>query len=97
MKTIRLRSVVRLGGKQHLDEVVISIGGGKHWPWRAVDQEEFVLDVLVQARRERQAALGLKRKLLSRQCLSPRVLLDHWRCGVSRTEMAQPAPSRVAE
>lgn len=32
----------------HLDEVVISIGGRKHWLWRAVDQEGYVLDEIVQ-------------------------------------------------
>ena len=26
----------------HLDEVVISIGGIKHWLWRAVDQEGYM-------------------------------------------------------
>ncbi|CCV09427.1 hypothetical protein MESS2_p120013 [Mesorhizobium metallidurans STM 2683] len=28
----------------HLDEVVITIAGKKHWLWRAVDQEGYVLD-----------------------------------------------------
>jgi transposase-like protein len=37
--------------KWHLDKVVITITGTKHWLWRAVDQEGFVLDVLVQIRR----------------------------------------------
>ena len=27
----------------HLDEVVVSIGGRKHWLWRAVDQDGCVL------------------------------------------------------
>ncbi|MEY9138715.1 hypothetical protein ACVIWV_010288 [Bradyrhizobium diazoefficiens] len=33
--------------KWHLDEVVISIAGEQHWLWRAVDQNGFVLDVLI--------------------------------------------------
>ena len=33
------------GDKWHLDEVAITIAGKKHWLWRAVDQEGFVLDV----------------------------------------------------
>jgi putative transposase len=49
---IRKRSARRLGDKWHLDEVVITIGGKKHWLWRAVDQDGFVLDVLVQGRRD---------------------------------------------
>ena len=42
---IRRRAPCR-GDKWHLDEVAISIAGKKHWLWRAVDQEGFVLDVL---------------------------------------------------
>jgi transposase-like protein len=45
--------------KWHLDEVVITIAGKKHWLWRAVDQERFVLDVLVQSRRDKKAAQSL--------------------------------------
>ncbi|NVO56997.1 IS6 family transposase [Rhodobacteraceae bacterium B1Z28] len=74
-KTIRRRSTGKLGDKWHLDEVVVSIRGCKHWVWRAVDQEGFVLDVLVQARRDRKAALRLMRKLLKRQGHPPRVLI----------------------
>ncbi|TDQ07876.1 DDE superfamily endonuclease [Phyllobacterium brassicacearum] len=43
---IRRRSG-RFGDKWHLDEVVVSIAGKKQWLWRAVDQDGFVLDVLV--------------------------------------------------
>ena len=39
------RRAPRRGDKWHLDEVVISIAGKKHWLWRAVDQDGFVLDV----------------------------------------------------
>jgi putative transposase len=35
----------------HLDEVVIAIAGRKHWLWRAVDQDGYVLDEIVQNRR----------------------------------------------
>jgi putative transposase len=35
----------------HLDEMVITIRGRKHWLWRAVDDEGEVLDFLVQPRR----------------------------------------------
>jgi len=38
------------GDKERLDEVVIKIAGKTHWLWRAVDQDGFVLDVLVQSR-----------------------------------------------
>ena len=36
----------------HLDEVVITINGEKRWLWRAVDQDGYVLDEIVQARRD---------------------------------------------
>src|SRR5437588_12748171 len=47
----------------------------KHWLWRAVDQTGMVLDVLVQSRRDTQAAKRLLRKLLKRQGCSPRVMI----------------------
>src|SRR3954454_2695624 len=63
------------GDKWHLDEVVISIAGKKHWLWRAVDQHGFVLDVLVQSRRDKKAAKRLFRKLMKKQGQAPRVLI----------------------
>jgi putative transposase len=36
------RRAPRRGNKWHLDEVVITIAGTKHWLWRAVDQEGYV-------------------------------------------------------
>ena len=61
---LRRRSAGRLDDKWHLDEAVVSIGGKKHWPWRAVDQDGFVLDVLVQSRRNAKAAKRLMREIL---------------------------------
>jgi putative transposase len=61
--------------KWHLDEVVIMICGVKHWLWRAVEQTGMVLDILVQSRRDTQAAKRLLRKLLKRQCRAPRVMV----------------------
>ena len=63
------------GDKWHLDEVVITIAGVKHWLWHAVDQTGIVLDALVQSRRDQRAAKRLLRKLLKRQCRAPRVLI----------------------
>ena len=65
----------RVSVKWHLDEVVITIAGRKHWLWRAVDQEGYVLDVLVQSRRNKKAAKRLLRKLLKKQRRTPRVLI----------------------
>ena len=63
------------GDKWHLDEVVISIAGQKHWLWRAVDQHGAVLDILVQSRRNAKAAKRLLRKLLKKQGVAPRVMI----------------------
>lgn len=41
----------------HLDEVVCWIGGRRMYLWRAVDDEGEVLDVVVQRRRDNEAAL----------------------------------------
>ena len=58
------RRLPQAGDKWHLDEVAIKIAGVQHWLWRAVDQNGMVLDVLVQSRRDKQAAKRLLRKLL---------------------------------
>jgi len=72
---IRRRSSCRLGDKWHLDEAVVSIRGKKYWLWRAVDRDGFVLDVLVQSRRNAKAAGRLMRKLLKGQRRAPRVMV----------------------
>jgi putative transposase len=69
------RRLPAAGDKWHLDEVVITIAGVKHWLWRAVDQTGMVLDILVQNRRDTKAAKRLPRKLLKRQCRVPRVMV----------------------
>jgi putative transposase len=64
----------------HLDEVVISIGGRKHWLWRAVDQDGYVLDEIVQTRRDTMAAKRLLVRLLKKQGLMPkRIITDKLR------------------
>jgi putative transposase len=44
-------------------------------PWRAVDQDGFVLEALVQSRRDKKAAKRLLRKLLKKQGRAPRVMV----------------------
>jgi len=65
----------RRGDKWHLDEVVLTIKGKHHYLWRAVDQNGHALDVLVQSRRNRQAAKRFFRKLLKGLRYAPRVLI----------------------
>lgn len=71
---IRKRSATECDDKWHLDEVVITIQGKKHWLWCVVDQDGFVLEVLLQSRRNAKAAERLMRKLLS-QHGTPRVII----------------------
>jgi putative transposase len=69
------RRLPRAGDRWHLDEVAVKIAGVKHWLWRAVDQDGIVLDILVQSRRNKEAAERLLRKLLKKQMRPPRVMI----------------------
>ncbi len=66
----------RPGDKWHLDEVFIQINGRQHSLWRAVDQDGHVLDILVQARRDKTAATKFLHKLLKGLVYVPRVLIS---------------------
>jgi putative transposase len=58
----------------HLDETVARIADETVYLWRAVDHEGEVLDVLVQRRRDKRAALKLMRTLLKKQDFVPAVV-----------------------
>src|ERR1039457_5865367 len=58
----------------HLDEVYLKIDGRMVYLWRAVDAEGEVLDVLVQSKRNKHAALKLMRKLLKKYAFVPHEL-----------------------
>ena len=51
----------------HLDEMAVMIAGMRFWLWRAVDDEGEVLDLLLQRRRDKAAAMKLMRKLLKKR------------------------------
>lgn len=72
---IRLRSRGCFADKWHLEEMVVSIKGKRYWLWRVVDAEGYVLDALLQSRRNKKAALRLMRKLLRSQGVTPRVMV----------------------
>jgi putative transposase len=64
----------------HLDEVYLKIDGRMVYLWRAVDAEGEVLDVLVQSKRDKRAALKLMRKLLRKYAVVPeRIVTDDLR------------------
>ena len=64
----------RPNDKWHMDEVVITIRGKKHWLWRAIDADGDVLDILVQTRRNAKAAKRFFQRLIS-QFGEPRVVI----------------------
>src|SRR5215510_1875519 len=49
--------------------------GERHYLWRAVDQDDNVLDILVQRRRDKKAAKKFFRKLLKELSSVPRVII----------------------
>ena len=55
--------------------MVVKISGQRMYLWRAVDDEGEVLDVLVQKRRNKVAALKLLRRLLKNQGIHPEVIV----------------------
>src|ERR1044071_675036 len=65
----------RPGDRWHLDEMVVRIAGRRMYLWRAVDQEGEILDVLVQSRRDKRAAMRLMRKLLRKQGFAPKLAI----------------------
>ena len=59
----------------HLDEVVVTIGGKQHWLWRAVNKDGYILDEIVQTRRDTRAAKRLLTRLLKKQGCPPRRMI----------------------
>jgi hypothetical protein len=53
--------------------MAVLIAGRRFWLWRAVDDEGEVLDLLVQRRRDKTAAVKLMRKVLKKQGFAPDV------------------------
>jgi len=65
----------KLGDQWFLDEVFLKINGVQHYLWRAVDQHGAVIDILVQPKRDRFAAIRFFRKLLRTTKRKPRVII----------------------
>ena len=63
------------GDKWHLDAVFLTTNGQRHSLWRAVDQDDHVLDILVQSLRNKQAAKKFFRTLLKGLQYVPRVII----------------------
>ena len=65
----------RPGDKWHMDEAFLTIHGARYDLWRAVEQDDHVLDILVQSRRNKQAAKKFFKKRLKGLRYVPRVLI----------------------
>jgi putative transposase len=72
--TLRRKQAKR-GDKWLLDEVILTIKGRHHYLWRAVDQDGFTLDILMQSCRNRHAARRFFRKLRKGLRYVPRVII----------------------
>ena len=73
----------------YTDEVFVRINGKQHYVWRAVDQDEDVVDVYLQARRDGAAAKRFFRRLLRSHGSEPRkIVTDKLRSyGVAHREL----------
>ncbi len=65
----------RMGDTWYLDELFVTIQGRQQYLWRAVDEDGDVIDILVQSRRNRRAAMRFFRKLLKGEGREPRRLI----------------------
>ena len=65
----------RPSGQWYLDEVFILINSKRSYLWRAVNSEGAVLEILVQSRRNKRAALKLMRKILKKQGYIPNAIV----------------------
>jgi len=69
------RRAPRRGDKWHMDEMCLVMKGKKYWLWRAVDQEGYELDIMLQSRKNKEAAKRFFRKLLKGLMYVPRVII----------------------
>ena len=86
----------------HLDEMVCWIGGKRMYLWRAVDDEGEVLDLVVQRRRDTEAALRLLKRLLHNQPVEPETIttdgLPSYGAALDRLELRHlHRPGRLCE
>jgi putative transposase len=59
----------------HLDEVFVRIGKKTYYLWRAADADGMVLDILVQERRNQEAAETFLRRVVESEPSEPRVVV----------------------
>jgi putative transposase len=66
----------RLGDTWHMDELtIITVQGERRYLWRAVGQDNNVVDILIQKRKDKQAARRFFRRMLKGQGQTPRRMI----------------------
>jgi len=80
-----------------IDEVFVKISGKQHYLWRAVDQDGEVVDVYLQAKRDKAAAKRFFRRLLRSHGGEPRkIVTDKLRSySVAHREVMSEANGRI--
>jgi putative transposase len=68
------KRAVKPNDKWHLDEMLLKVNGEQFWLWRAVDSEGYELEVFLQKRRNKRAAIRFLSRLLN-SCPKPRVVV----------------------
>ena len=82
----------RQGDTWYLDELFVKIQGRQQYLWRAVDEDGDTIDILVQSRRNRRAALRFFRKLLKGQgCVPRRLITDKLRSYAAACRTVMPS------
>jgi putative transposase len=88
----------QLGDIWFLDEVFIKINGVLHYLWRAVDQDGDEVDILVQKRRNKKAAMKFFKKLLKGQQATPlKIITDKLRSYSAAKRDIMPSVSHSTE
>ena len=77
---IRKRQVAHLRGypqwRWHLDEVLVKVNGRLCYLWRAVDHEGEVLEAVVNAKRDKAAALKLLKRIMKKYGQPRKIVTD---------------------
>ena len=86
------------GDRWFLDEVVVSIQGKRRYLWRAVDQDGDLIEILVQKRKDTQAAKRFFRKALrAHKQLPIEISTDKLRRYASATREVMPSVQHCQE
>jgi len=80
----------------HIDEVFLKIAGKQQYLWRAVDDEGEVLEVLLQSRRNKLAALKFLRRAIKKHQTTPEVIVtDKWQASMSAVRDVVPGAENL--